>query len=109
MNKDTLFSNLDKIHTTPMGVERIKRNLALNTDDVAQWCKNNIKNKHSIIEQKGKNWYVEIDDYILTILTALAILSLCIRTPLSLLLIHYILGILQHGHLPSLLLAYKHK
>jgi len=29
-----LLNNLDKLHTTSMGIERIKRNLCLNTTDV---------------------------------------------------------------------------
>ena len=31
---DELLKNLDKLHTTELGVERIKRNLFLDTDDV---------------------------------------------------------------------------
>ena len=31
-----------KIHTTEMGIERIKRNLDLNTQDIVEWCKNKI-------------------------------------------------------------------
>lgn len=34
-----LIINLDKLHTTQMDEERIKRNLNLQTDDVTQWCK----------------------------------------------------------------------
>jgi len=33
-----LLSNLDKIHTTELGVLRLKRNLNLQTDDVVKWC-----------------------------------------------------------------------
>ena len=36
---DELLKNLDKLHTTELGVERIKRNLFLDTDDVVGWCK----------------------------------------------------------------------
>ena len=36
MNKETLLENIDKIHTTKMGVERIKRNLMLDTNDVVE-------------------------------------------------------------------------
>ena len=32
---DELLKNLDKLHTTELGVERIKRNLFLDTDDKA--------------------------------------------------------------------------
>ena len=34
----TLISNLDRLHTTVMGTERIKRNLNIETDAVA-YCK----------------------------------------------------------------------
>jgi len=33
---DDLASNLDKLHTTPMGADRIKRNLNLQVDIVFQ-------------------------------------------------------------------------
>lgn len=38
MNND-LLNNIDKLHTTEMGVQRIKRNLCLNTVDAVDWCK----------------------------------------------------------------------
>ncbi len=34
-----LLENLDKLHTTELGVQRIKRNLSLDTEDVVSWCK----------------------------------------------------------------------
>lgn len=40
---DELLKNLDKLHTTKLGVERIKRNLFLDTDDVVVWCKAKIE------------------------------------------------------------------
>ena len=49
------------------GVTRIKRNLDLNTQDVVEWCKNKILDKRSSIIKKGKNWYVSIDDIIITV------------------------------------------
>jgi len=61
-----LLNNLDKLHTTALGVERIKKNLGLNTVDVVAWCKEKIKNADSVI-RKGKNWYVYVDNVILTI------------------------------------------
>ena len=41
MNKEILLSNIDKVHTTEMGIDRIKKNLRLDTDDVVEWCKKN--------------------------------------------------------------------
>ena len=68
MNADSeLLKNLDKLHTTELGVERIKRNLSLDTDDVADWCKAKINSANTVITRRGKNWYVSADNYILTI------------------------------------------
>jgi len=61
-----LIETLDKLHTTEMGVERIKRNLSLQTDDVVAWCKETIKNADIIIGQ-GKNWYVYKSGMVLTV------------------------------------------
>ena len=61
-----LLSNLDKLHSTKLGIERVKKNLSLETGDVIAWCKRGIENANSII-RKGKNWYVSVDNSILTI------------------------------------------
>lgn len=31
---NSLIENIDKLHTTEMGIERIKRNLQIETDDI---------------------------------------------------------------------------
>lgn len=50
MNADNeLLINLDKLHTTELGVERIKRNLSLDTDDVVDWCKTKINSDNAVI------------------------------------------------------------
>ncbi len=54
-----LKDNLDNLHTTEMGAERIKKNLALEMDDVVTWCRTQIADKESVISRKGKNWYIE--------------------------------------------------
>ena len=66
MSNDLLL-NIDKIHTTPMGVERIKNNINLKTNDVVDFCKNKILDKKSNIYKQGKNWYCEIDNIIITV------------------------------------------
>ena len=66
-NSEILCKNAEKIHTTEMGIERIKRNLNLDTQDVVEWCKNKILDKRSSIIRKGKNWYVSIDDIMITV------------------------------------------
>lgn len=64
-----LLKNLDKLHTTELGALRIKRNLSLDigTDDVVDWCKTKINSANSIITRNGKNWYVNIDNCIITV------------------------------------------
>jgi hypothetical protein len=60
--------DLSKLHTTEMGVDRIKRNLNLDTDDVVNYCKQAILSvDHDSIIRKGKNWYVNCDGFMLTI------------------------------------------
>lgn len=70
MNVDNeLLKNLDKLHTTELGVERIKRNLSLDigTNDVVDWCKTKINPAHATITRSGKNWYVSVDNCIITV------------------------------------------
>lgn len=67
MNKEILLSNIDKVHTTEMGIHRIKKNLKLDTDDVVEYCKNKVLDKNCNIYQQGKNWYCEIDKIKITI------------------------------------------
>ncbi|MCR5762142.1 MAG: DUF3781 domain-containing protein [Treponema sp.] len=68
-NGNVLLDNIAKIHTTPMGVERIRRNLGLGeeVDDVVEWCCKHICDKQSEITRNGKNWYCKIDGYIITV------------------------------------------
>ena len=68
-----------EIHTTPMGIDRIKRNLALTCPDdaVVDWCKRRITAPDASFTQKGKNWYVTssnavftLNKYSMTVITA---------------------------------------
>ena len=61
-----LLDNIDKIHTTEMGVGRIQRNLGIDGDPV-EYCILKIKDKDAVIEEKGKNYYVAVDDEIITV------------------------------------------
>ena len=67
MNKEILLSNIGKIHTTKKGIDRIKRNLKLDTNDVVNYCKNKVLDKDCNIYKQGKNWYCEIDNIKITI------------------------------------------
>lgn len=58
MTEDFPFSITD-LHTTPMGVERIRRNLGLGDSvDVVSFCRYLILENFAQFEHKGKNWYV---------------------------------------------------
>ncbi len=61
-----LLKNVDKIHTTLLGEKRIKENLDIN-EDVLDYCKKKVLNQHCQITRKGKNWYCEIDNVVITI------------------------------------------
>ncbi len=67
MNKEVLFENINKIHTTKMGIDRIKKNLKLDTNDVVEYCKNKILENNCTVYKQGKNWYCEIDHIKITI------------------------------------------
>lgn len=77
MDKNELLQQLDKLHTTPLGVERIRRNLGLSTCDVVDWCRERIARPESQIARRGKNWYIvtggceiTVNAYSYTIITA---------------------------------------
>lgn len=61
-----LITNIEKLHTTELGVQRIKKNLSLDTDDVIKWCKEAI-NQADIIIGQGKNWYIYYQGIVLTV------------------------------------------
>lgn len=65
--KQILLNNIDRVHTTDMGIDRIKKNLKLDTDDVVEYCKNKVIDKNCNIYKQGKNWYCENDNIKITI------------------------------------------
>ena len=65
--EELLIGNIDKVHTTEMGIDRIKRNLGLGDIDVVAWCKDRILDKSSVIDRQGKNWYIHIDGCVITV------------------------------------------
>lgn len=66
-DKKVLLNNIELVHTTEMGVERIKRNLKLETNDVVEYCRQKISNNSCNIYRQGKNWYCEIEDVKITV------------------------------------------
>lgn len=76
-NREILLSNIDKIHTTKMGIDRITKNLKIYNCDVVLFCKEKVLDKNSHIYKIGKNWYVcnnnikiTINSHSYTIITA---------------------------------------
>ena len=67
--KNDPIENIEKLHTTPMGVDRIRRNLELSDDvkDVVVWCHQKILDTNAEFIRQGKNWYVRINDCIFTV------------------------------------------
>ena len=65
--KEELLNHLDKLHTTDLGIVRIKKNLTIGTDDVVALCKEKINLPHAIKKKRGKNWYVDVDGFIITV------------------------------------------
>ena len=62
-----LMNHLHLLHTTELGNARVKKNLALEIEDVVDWCRNQILLPKAIIRREGKNWYIESSDCILTV------------------------------------------
>ena len=61
-----LLSNLDKLHTTDLGVARIRENLALEGGDVIGWCRQKTISSDQII-RRSKNWNVHNGNVVITI------------------------------------------
>ena len=61
-----LINNLDKIHSTELGIKRIKKNQNINPDNVIECCREKIENSDSI-SRNGKNWYAHVGDCIFTV------------------------------------------
>lgn len=62
-----LIENIEKLHTTKMGAERIKRNLQMECGDVVQWCRMQILDQDAKTERIGKNWYITAGNYRITV------------------------------------------
>lgn len=66
-SRAVFLSNIDKLHTTERGVDRIKRNLKITTDDVIEYCKNKIQNNNCniyynsalILDLNPRNVFIE--------------------------------------------------
>lgn len=65
--REILLANLDKIHTTELGEERLLKNLKLANKNPIRYVKELLKNPKSYIYKKGKNYYSEYNHIRLTI------------------------------------------
>lgn len=66
MHKRVLLDNIDRIHTTEMGVGRIQKNLGIDDEPVG-YCISKLQKTGSTVTKEGKNYYVEVDDCRITI------------------------------------------
>ncbi len=64
-----LLEHLSRLHTTPLGAERIRRNLGLGPDvqDPVAWCREKICAEHAVVSRAGKNWYAAAGGCIITV------------------------------------------
>lgn len=65
-----LIKNIDRLHTTELGVMRIKKNLSLKTDNVVEFCMEKILDSGAVIEKSGKNWYATAGNCRITVNSA---------------------------------------
>ncbi len=70
--REIIIQNIDKLHITKLGEERVKRNLSINAKDVLKYLKETILNYDSQTHllytyKKGKNVYVKTDEIVITI------------------------------------------
>lgn len=62
-----IITNVDMLHTTTMGMMRIRRNLGIDVDNVVEYCRARILSPESAIERRGKNWYILLPDCTITV------------------------------------------
>ena len=67
MTEPELTALLEKLHTTTMGEERIRRNMSPNAEDVIAWCRARITAPDAVIERRGKNFYITSGGCTLTV------------------------------------------
>lgn len=67
MSNTDLILHIDKLHTTELGIKRIQKNLDLKEVNVVEYCKDKLMRKEATINRKGKNWYISVDECIITV------------------------------------------
>ena len=66
MHRKVLLENIDKIHTTEMGVGRIQKNLGID-DEPVEYCILKLKREDAVVTREGKKYYVTVDGFRITI------------------------------------------
>ena len=68
MEEKSLTASLDRLHTTPLGALRLRRDLGLpDTVDGVTWCRERIAAPKTTVTRRGKNWYAETEGAVITI------------------------------------------
>ena len=62
-----LTAQLHRLHTPPLGAERVRRNLQIEAEDVAAWCRARILDPDTVVERVGKNWYATAGRHRITV------------------------------------------
>lgn len=65
--KENLLQNINKIHTTELGEERLIRNLGLKNTNPVAFAKKFILKEKTHVYRRGKNFYCELSGVRLTI------------------------------------------
>lgn len=64
---EQLAGCMEKLHTTELGAQRIRSNLALECDDVVDWCRKELLSEGAVISRRGKNFYVTVNGCEITV------------------------------------------
>ncbi len=64
---DAILNNLDGLHSTELGLERISRNIGVEKGIVVEYTKRLMVHSGSEIRKQGKNIYVRSHNIVITI------------------------------------------
>ena len=65
--REVLLDHIDKLHSTPMGLERVSRNLGCQIQEVTAYCQKLIQDPTCQVWRKGKNVYCRVKEVEITI------------------------------------------
>ena len=66
-DREELLANLERVHTTPLGMERIRKHLGVSGSNITAWCREQISAPEAVIIRQGKNWYVRVSGCLFTV------------------------------------------